>query len=168
MRKRTFTLVLVAVLSFSLKAYSGSISGYIISESDERLVPHAGITLSKHIGTYSDNQGYFHITNLAYGSYTVFIQSLGYQNLLLSVDITANEQHIQLGKIKLIKKPLQIIDINIRHTPKFYDDKYSGATQIIRKQDLIKIQPIGTEEILKQVPGVNISGDMGISNRLSL
>jgi len=49
-----------------------------------------------------------------------------------------------------------------------YDTKILGTNNIINVQDLKRNNPLGTEEMLRMIPGVVITGDMGLSNRLNI
>ncbi len=61
---------------------------------------------------------------------------------------------------------LQPVDIIGSKT--HYNSKILGTNNIINSQELKRNNPLGTEEMLRMVPGVSITGDMGISNRLNI
>lgn len=63
-------------------------------------------------------------------------------------------------------KQLQTAQIVGLKTP--YDTKILGTNNIIGSEELKRNNPLGTEEMLRMIPGVTITGDMGISNRLNI
>ena len=58
--------------------------------------------------------------------------------------------------------------IEIIGSKEHYDSKILGTNNIINVQDLKRNNPLGTEEMLRMIPGVAITGDMGLSNRLNI
>ncbi len=63
-------------------------------------------------------------------------------------------------------KQLQVVQIIGLKTP--YDTRILGTNNIISAAELKRNNPLGTEEMLRMIPGVIVAGDMGISNRLNI
>ena len=59
-------------------------------------------------------------------------------------------------------------EVNISATTLPFKSSIAGTNYYISPLQLKKVQPISTEEVLKTLPGVNVLGDMGISNRLNV
>lgn len=65
-------------------------------------------------------------------------------------------------------KVYKIPGIEIIGEKKFDAFRYTGSAYYVDDDELNLIQPIGTEEILKRLPGFNIASDDGISNRINV
>lgn len=74
----------------------GSISGIITDHSSN---PIAGATISLErtsLGTVTDEEGHFSISNIPIGRYNLEIKGIGYQSIKKSLEITANQnQHFE-------------------------------------------------------------------------
>jgi len=65
-------------------------------------------------------------------------------------------------------KAIKLQPVEIIGSKAHYDSKILGTNNIINAQELKRNNPLGTEEMLRMIPGVAITGDMGLSNRLNI
>jgi len=65
-------------------------------------------------------------------------------------------------------KTNQLQEVQIIESKTHYDSRILGTNNIINSQDLKRNKPLGTEEMLRMIPGVAVTGDMGLSNRLNI
>ena len=143
-----------------------TITGTIQSDQDMKALEGANIVLEskngKNYGTSSDAFGKFIISNLNPGQYKLNISFIGYQaynenlnlenNKKYTVDALLSVESILMTKLEIISD----IDSDYKNIP--------GAASIINEKSLKLISPIGTQEILEHVPGVNAFSDDGIGN----
>jgi Fe(3+) dicitrate transport protein len=163
-------LLLSLFSPIGLMAQKAIVKGKIEDESSKQSLAYVNISLNEKLGTYSNPDGTFTLRNIQTGTYELIISSIGYDKHSLSLSVNTEEEIIDLGKINLKPKSIQIPEITISSnaTPPLYNPKYISTSNVISKKELELSQPIGTEEALKKVAGVNVAGDMGLSNRLNI
>ena len=79
--------------------------------------------------------------------------------------ITINTQNPELGTIALQLSNTTLDEVIVSASPKSFKDEFKGSNFRITPIALKNRNPLSTEEVLRTVPGVNIVGDMGLSNR---
>src|SRR5690606_15713332 len=67
--------------------------------------------------------------------------------------------------VELTTSNVSLNEIIVSESPKNYRSDIVGSNFRIGPESVTNNNPLGTEEILRYVPGVNIAGDMGLSNR---
>ncbi|HXH18410.1 MAG TPA: carboxypeptidase-like regulatory domain-containing protein [Chitinophagales bacterium] len=150
-------------------AQNGFISGRIISETDNKALSFVHVFANEKNATQTDENGRFPLSGLVRGNYQVKIKFIGFEDYSVdNIIIEEDGQHIQLPDIRLKEKTIRINEVMIMEHRTGYDDRYGSTNHIVTKKQLELIVPVGTEEALKTVPGVNVAGDMGISNRLNV
>ncbi len=118
-------------------------------------------------GASTDGSGKFSIGNVPEGNYTLTISFIGYEDYKKSVIIEKGKSYkvdavlsiepILMAKLEIISE----VDEPYQNLP--------GAATVMDMQTLKLINPIGTQEMLEHVPGVNGFSDDGIGNsRISI
>lgn len=115
--------------------------------------------------TYSDAAGEFTLT-VNSNVKLLTIKYLGAEDVVLPLVLKGG--NIDLGTIIMIEKSTLMNEVNISATALPYKASHEGTNYYISPLQLKKIQPVSTEEVLKTLPGVNVLGDMGLSNRLNV
>jgi Fe(3+) dicitrate transport protein len=162
----------VFMFAFSIqvvKAQHGVITGKVVGAKSKSPVQDVNVVLDNINGTYTDQDGVFVIRNLDKKVYNLVFYYLGYHsNVYGEVTVPGSESVINIGTIELTEKIIQIQEVAIVDVSEKSNIASRGTSNFVAKAELIQAQPIATEEILKNVPGLNVSGDMGISNRLNV
>jgi Fe(3+) dicitrate transport protein len=167
MSRLLFSSLLLLLSPSLLFSQEMEVSGKIRNGNDESGIPFAVILVGEKPAAYSNENGDFSFTLQLQKSERVSIHVLGYDTW--TKELINNDQHkIDLGIISLKPTSVQIPEIVISAQSNSFKCGFSGSNYIITQVSLRRIQPISTEEILKQSPGINISGDMGLSNRLNV
>ncbi|SEL82932.1 Fe(3+) dicitrate transport protein [Parapedobacter koreensis] len=96
------------------------------------------------------------------GKYTLVVTYLGYEPKELVID--TDEWNSQVT-IELATSSVSLNEIIVSESSKSYRSDFKGSNFRISPQEVTNSNPLGTEEILRFVPGVNIVGDMSLSNR---
>lgn len=167
--KYIITSVFLFVSASLLIAQDTKIKGLIISGEDSAPLSGVYISYGANKGTYTNDKGEFQFTQLAIGKYPIAISSLGFAKIDTVITIDNVSQIIDLGTLTIQPSAISIQEIVIVQ-PSIslgYSTRYQGSNTIVTQKEILQTAPIGTEEVLKKVAGVNISGDMGISNRLN-
>ncbi len=165
--KKVIVLVLIFTSCASqIFAQTGKIEGKLVSESGNEAIAFATVKFSNENGVFTDENGEFQIENLPLGSYNLVVTCIGFEKLEIpTITLTTQSPTKNLGEIKLSEKSIQIAEVTITEQQKVYDTRYSGTNNVISVKTIKKIQPLGSEELLRTLPGVNISSDMEQSNR---
>jgi Fe(3+) dicitrate transport protein len=144
-------------IGFSQETFSGK----IIDNKDNQPLIGAIIQLqSNGAGTITDEQGNFQITSEKEDD-TAIIKYLGYEEARIQI-VSGS---FDLGTIKLLRSKTTLDEVIVSASPSSYKGQFKGSNFRISPLALKNINPLSTEEILRTVPGVNIVGDMGLSNR---
>ena len=151
-----FTLLFIQMHVFA----QISVTGKVIDIGGSEPLIGAQIVLDTGGGAVSDKNGNFTL-NLKAGNYSGVVNYLGYEKKM----ITINTQNPDLGNIALQLSNTTLDEVIVSASPKSFKDEFKGSNFRITPIALKNRNPLSTEEVLRTVPGVNIVGDMGLSNR---
>ncbi len=160
--------LLVLVLAFAFfgaAAQTGTVSGRIVDGENGQGLAFVNISLNTQYGTFSDENGDFIIRDLPAGEYSLQVSCIGYVPFTSDSIRLSKGSNYSFGSVSLTPDAVIIPEIIITEQQKVWDTKYSGTNYVVPAKALKRLQPIGSEEMIRMVPGVNIAGDMGISNR---
>jgi Fe(3+) dicitrate transport protein len=140
------------------------VKGIVLDESKQ---PLTGVLVIPNPGKpgYTDNDGKFNF-NASKGNLTITLRYLGNEDFVINQVV--KDANIELGKISMTEKATFLKEVNVSATAMPYKGSFEGTNYYVSPLQLKKIQPISTEEILKTLPGVNVLGDLGLSNRLNV
>src|SRR5690606_36028412 len=139
------------------------ITGTVLEATTQEPLSGALITVTSsksQKGTSTDYNGNFKLL-LDKGEHTLLISFLGYE----SKEMTVHTSQPNLGNIVLAISDNTLKEIVISTSQKRYHNDFKGSNFRINPIVLKNTNPLNTEELLRTVPGVNIVGDMGLSNR---
>src|SRR5690606_6514459 len=120
----------------------------------------AQVFTASGLGAVTDRSGSFTL-QLSGGSQEITVTFLGYSSRI----ITVTPHQPDLGPIALEVSPTSLDEIIVSGTSQNFRGDFKGANFRISPKEVSNTNPLNTEELLKTVPGVNIVGDMGLSNR---
>ncbi len=155
-------LLCITILRVSSIALSAQtiIEGTVLDKEDQQPLSGAFIeVLPDSILVTSDNDGHFKVIS-AHDHCILRIRYLGYDNLQMPV-----EKGSPLLKINVSRSSATLNEILVSASPLLYKSDVQGSNFRLNPQKLKQINPLSTEEALRMIPGVNIVGDMGLSNR---
>tara|TARA_Y100001970_G_C14251251_1_gene872071 strand:+ start:756 stop:3266 length:2511 start_codon:yes stop_codon:yes gene_type:complete len=119
------------------------------------------------IGKVTDSDGRVYFNNLQLQNYTVSFSYIGYASFESKINIYNQDDYVFNFSCKSI--PILLPQLKIIGS---VNSKYStipGASYVLNLQQLKIVQPIGTQEILENVPGIYGFADDGIGNsRISI
>ena len=166
--KTTLFFVLLIFVSNIISSQNATIEGKVVSRENGSPMPFVSVSLNNTTHKYTDSKGLFIFENVIAEKNTLTFYTLGYDKIEQEVIVKTENEIIKLPIIKLIANSIQIAEVVVNAVSNSYSTKYEGSNFIINSKDIELTRPIGTEEVLKKVSGVNVSGDMGISNRLNV
>jgi len=158
----------IGVFYLSLTALSGQVTvqikGIIMDKSKQ---PLTGVLVIPNPGKpfYTDADGKFQF-NVNKGKLSITFRYLGNDDVVIEKEI--KDENTDLGSILMIEKATILKEVNVSATALPFKSSFEGTNYYVSPLQLKKIQPISSEEVLKTLPGVNVIGDMGLSNRLNV
>lgn len=141
-----------------------SVQGKIVSNDNVPLIG-AMVCADASKPTYTDKDGKFTLKVLP-GTTHIRVEYLGFERLELPQNIQHDD--LDLGAITLQEKTTYLKEVNVSATSMPYNGSFEGTNYYVSPLQMKQIQPLSTEEVLKTLPGVNVLGDMGLSNRLNV
>lgn len=164
--KTKFTLLLVSLIisTISIAQNTGTIRGFVYDgESGEAVIFTNVIIQGTTIGSTTDDNGYFSITETPVGKQTVICTALGYDTALMEIDV-------QKGKIINIKLIIKEVSVNL-NAFEVSAAKQAQRTEVkissmkVTVKDIQKLPSVGGEadiaQYLQVLPGVVFTGDQG-------
>ena len=114
------------------------------------------------IGASTNKFGNCSFENLEKGKYVVSVGFIGYDEF--SKEVIINDLKDYVLNCSLLIKSIIIPELNIISEKNTPYKKLAGAGTVINQKAIKQISPIGTQEILKHVPGIHGFADDGIGN----
>ncbi|MXO04472.1 TonB-dependent receptor [Flavobacterium sp. HBTb2-11-1] len=154
--KLTLTFLLLAFLHIG-SAQNAKITGTIVSENNQA-VSYASISLkNSKKNTVSDDKGYFEITNLAAGNYTLYFSAMGFTALERNVELHENES-IDISIILNENiNTLQTVEITGRKEKSYRNTKsFIGAKTEIALKDLPQAVSYATKELIADQGSIRV------------
>ncbi len=167
--KRLLFTLLIFFLFFNVKhsglfAQTGAIRGFVYeSESGEPVIFTNVYLYKTTYGAATDVNGYFAITKIPPGTYTLMVTYLGFDTLKMPITLKAND--LLSKKLYLKKGAVNLSEISVSATRE--NKKVETQTSIIKitPKEISQIPTIGGQPDLAQylqvLPGVIFTGDQG-------
>ncbi|MDP1726271.1 MAG: TonB-dependent receptor [Bacteroidota bacterium] len=166
--KKYILAIGILIIGISTFAQHAVINGVVKTADDGRTMSNVSVIMDGILNKNTDSKGSFQFTEISTGVHHLTFGFLGFEKVELIVNVSNENEIVEIPAIKLKKNAIQINEVIISESPANYSYKYEGSNFIISSKEIMLSKPIGTEEILKKVSGINVSGDMGISNRLNV
>ena len=163
-----YTIVLLLTLLFtshSVKAQNGlgTVKGFITEETGEPVMFTTIYLKGTTYGAISNATGFYVISNIKPGKYTLMVTSMNYDSISMPLVINAND--VLTRKLKVKKAAINLTTINIESSrEEARTETRTSEFKVVPKQ--IKQMPtIGATPDLAQylqvIPGVIFTGDQG-------
>jgi hypothetical protein len=157
--------ILFTFFSLAAEAQNANIRGFVyFKESGEPALFTTVYLQGTTKGVSTNVDGYFSITQVSPGTYTLAVAYLGYDTIRESITVKGNE--IITRKLFLTKSAaidLGVVEIEGDQTEKTLDTRVSEVT--ITPKDINQIPSVGGEpdiaQYLQVLPGVIFTGDQG-------
>ncbi len=166
MRKITLAIIIFAfsLLTVNLWGQNASVRGFVYNESNGEPVIFTNVYLKgTSIGATTDVNGFFNITKIKPGNYTLMVTYLGYDTLAKEITLKPDEILDEKLYLKEREITLEAVDIYGENQAMKTETKIS-VTKVSTK-DLQIIPTVSGEPELAQylqvLPGVVFTGDQG-------
>jgi len=150
----------LAIVPASYAQNSASVNGYITdSESGETLISANIAILELNRGTSANTSGYYSITNLPPGTYTLVSSYIGYRQFEQEIELTAGET-LRID-IEMIPEGVELETVVVESETEREEQRNLGTAQITT--ELIKdLPPVIEPDVFRSIqllPGVKAAND---------
>ena len=169
-------LRIVIFLSFLLSIpnlclSSIEIRGKVIDKETEYPISGATVKIESEVHglqeTITAQDGTFHLAVEVPGQRQIEISLVGYDSHSEMLELAPDSTHTL--DIALLSHPFELAPIEIVGKPSQVNDKLTGTVALMEPQTVELIHPVGTQELLEFMPGINGYADDGFGNsRLSI
>ncbi|RYF25713.1 MAG: hypothetical protein EOO42_03210 [Flavobacteriales bacterium] len=154
--------LVLANITFALA--QGTVSGKVLNQKDKKPIDYASIAIKKLsadsavVGATSTNaNGTFSINNIAAGKYRLFVVYLGLKTVNKDFELTAAKPSINFGELLMEDTGVTLKGVEIKgETPPVVVKKdtleINASTLKVKENSVV-------EDLLKKVPGVEVSKD---------
>lgn len=164
MNKRPALLILLFLLISLAYSQTGTIKGFVYDKSNGEPVIFTNVyLLGTTFGSSTDVNGYFIITKVPAGNYTLTVTYLGYDTLRIPVSLQADG--VITKQLYLNASAINLETINI--SAEYQEARTETKTSMVKitPKDINQIPSIGGQPDLAQylqvMPGVVFTGDQG-------
>ena len=160
-------LIIFFLLSFfanSLLAQNGSIRGFVYEKETGEPVIFTNVFLKgTTIGASTDVNGYYNISKVPPGEYTLMVTSLGFDSLIIPISVKAND--IITKKLNLSKSSIKLTEFEVSAEKEAAKTEVRTSVIKITPKDIKQIPSVGGDADLAQylqvLPGAVFTGDQG-------
>ena len=175
-RIRAKTAVIVIVLAIFLGMShlcqgSAEINSKVVDKETEQAILGAVVKIESDgqilAETTTDKDGSFQFTQDVQGKKQIQVSSIGYHRHSEMLELTSDSIHTL--EISLSSQTFQLAPIEIIGESSRRHRKLTGTMSMLEPEAVDLIQPVGTQELLELIPGINGYADDGFGNsRLSI
>jgi Fe(3+) dicitrate transport protein len=163
-----FYLLTLLFASANVFSQNAIVNGVVKNKDRHNSMSNVIIIMDGTFQKNADQKGVFQFTNVSMGEHKLSYAFLGYEKQEIVFNVVSENEIVTLPEINLKESAILINEVVISESAPNYSYKYQGSNNVVTSKEIELSKPIGTEEILKKVSGINVSGDMGISNRLNV
>lgn len=157
-------LLLIIALPLSVMAQNASIRGFVYEKGSGEPVMFANVILqgTTH-GVATDINGYYNMTKLKAGNYTMIVRSLGYDTII--VDVSVKEGEILAKQFQLAKSSIKLKGVDVSAEKQEKTEQIRISINKVTPKQIQQLPAVGGEpdfaQYLQIVPGVVFTGDQG-------
>ena len=161
------------LISFSLAEEVGQnrVKGSVMNKSEGIPLQGANVQLKgnndQKYGATTDSEGKFNIYDIEDGRYKISISFIGFEDYKDDVAIESGKTYMVDAVLEI--QPIVMSRLEIISDASAPYQKLPGAATVMDMQIIKLLNPLGTQEMLEQIPGINGYADDGIGNsRISI
>ncbi len=164
-------IILFFASLLSADNFQASFTGTVFRVEEQIPLSGANVILThkqgESFGISTDKSGLFNIQNLPSGNYTLLISYIGFNDYRDNIKVESGKAYnVDIG---LDIKPILMTKLEIISDASTPYKNLPGSASVMDAQTIKLLNPIGTQEMLEYVPGINGFADDGIGNsRISI
>ncbi len=153
---KNFLITFMAITPLVLSGQSASVKGRVISENLQPIIGANIIILETGQGDASDENGYFEIEHVVFGTYTLEVSSIGYEKRKLrNVKSGDDSKSLTVVLKETTFETEQIIVSASKYEQKIED--ITVSTTIIQPDYINSKNFLSFDEVLRHIPGVQMN-----------
>ena len=162
--KSFFTFFVLFLLSLYAFTQSGTVRGFVYDQENGEPIIFTNVYFKgTTMGAATDVNGFFTITNVPPGDYTIMVTAIGYDSLQENISVKKDE--IVTKKLYIKTGAVQLDEVNISAQSEEAKTQVQMSVAKITPQDIKQLPTVGGEADLAQylqvLPGVVFTGDQG-------
>jgi|AntRauTorckE6833_2_1112554.scaffolds.fasta_scaffold01113_7 hypothetical protein len=162
--KEVFSTIFILVLFISGYAQKGTIRGFVYEEETGEPVIFTNVYLKNTtLGSTTNDNGYFSITDIPPGNYDLMITAMGYENLQEAVTVNPGDMQTRKFFVNTASYEIEGVDVTADRSEAKTETKTSVAK--LTPTDIQRIPSVGGQADIAQymqvLPGVVFTGDQG-------
>ncbi len=154
---------LAVLASFTAQAQTGKVRGFVYDKTDDQPIPFANAVIDgTTLGAVANDDGYFVISNIAPGKYTLKVTFLGYTASTQEVEVKA--ERITTTKVYLEQSSEILQDVEVSAERQERQTKVLTSVVTLDPKEIKQFSVGGDADIIKALqvlPGVVTTGDQG-------
>ncbi len=178
--KKSILLYCFLIWASMLHAQNGTIAGKVFDKSTGESAFNAAVSIPNGKGTYTDFDGFYSLTNLAPGSYSIVVQLIGYRKVTISdvkvvagkttkLDIALETASDQLTEITVTAEAVRNSVLAIQLTQK----NSSVLLEGVSSEQIRRMPDNNSADILKRTSGTTVENGKyiivrGLNDRYNL
>jgi hypothetical protein len=164
MTKKSGLTILFSLFSLLIFAQTGEIRGFVYDkETGEPIIFNNVIIKELMLGKTTDANGFYTLSKVKPGAYTLMCFSLGYDTAYAKINL--GEGRIVTQNLYLNAKKFELNTVEIKADKQKVKENVTISTNTITQKELKQLPTFGGEpdlvQYLQVLPGVNFSGDQG-------
>jgi Fe(3+) dicitrate transport protein len=165
--RRISGLVFILVfLTTDVFAQSASLSGVVTERGSSEPLEYVNVIVQgTTLGTSTGPGGHFEIKRLAPGNYTIAVKAIGFKTEERTVELQAGSHQEMAFSLAPARLNLPNVEVTGQSAALY---RSAGSVALLSYEALRLSSPLGTEEVLRKIPGIHISTDDGNSNRANI
>lgn len=149
-----------------LGATKNLVQGTLVDNDKNEVIIGASLYLKKGdstlASTSSDFEGHFVLKTSYSGEVTFVVEALGFDPFSQTITLSGN---YNFEKPIILSQKITVLHGAIITNPDIEKKKKEdGTSTILNKKDIEQIAPVGTQEAIQWVPGINAASDDGLGN----
>jgi CarboxypepD_reg-like domain/TonB-dependent Receptor Plug Domain len=166
--KTVYTLLFLFLISNTLSAQTGKITGKIINESSGQILPNATIVLIEKSKTIvADQNGAFIISRLEPGTYSIKCSYTGFKEKIIDEIVVKNDDNTVVNVSLEPKKSLDEVRVISRVSARkemvasllIAQKNMASVSDFISAESIRRTPDRSTSDVLKRVSGASIQDD---------
>jgi hypothetical protein len=162
-KKFLLLLSLIIISASWVKAQNGNIRGFVYTKDNGEPALFTNVYLKgTSMGIATDINGFFSITKIKAGTYTLVVTYLGYDTVTEAIAVAANQ--IVNKKVFLNKSTIQLTEVVATGEQQAKKENTRVSVMRIDPTEIKKLPSIGQPDLaqyLQVLPGVTFTGDQG-------
>ena len=163
---KLFTSILITIPMLHASLIQTSVTGNVTRNENNLPLAEANIVLTDisgvTFGTTTDENGNFNLNDIPAGNYKIMVSFIGFEDFTQQILIEDGKTYTINAALSIQPITMAKLEIISDSDSKFKD--LPGASTVLDIKTIKLLNPIGTQEMLEYVPGVNGFSDDGIGN----